>query len=58
MPRMRRLPIVLIAGGKVQMDEAPTDLTASERFENIFRIRALADGGWGISQPAGQRSWR
>jgi hypothetical protein len=31
------------------MDEAPTDLTASERFEKIFRIRTLADGGWAIS---------
>ena len=43
-------------GGKVEMDEAPADLTASERFEKIFRIRTGADGGWAISQPAGRRS--
>lgn len=40
---------LLIAGGKIEMDEAPADLTASERFEKIFRIRAVADGGWAIS---------
>jgi iron complex transport system ATP-binding protein len=38
---------LLIADGKVQMDEAPADLMASERFGEIFRIRA-ADGGWAI----------
>jgi iron complex transport system ATP-binding protein len=38
---------LLVAGGKVQMDEAPADLVASERFEQIFRIQA-APGGWTI----------
>jgi iron complex transport system ATP-binding protein len=40
---------LLIADGKIQMDEAPADLMASERFEEIFRVRASADGGWMIS---------
>ncbi len=40
---------LLIAGGTVQMDEAPAGLVASERFEEIFRIRA-ARGGWTISR--------
>jgi len=35
---------LLIAGGKVQMDEAPADLVASERFEEIFRISAIPGG--------------
>jgi iron complex transport system ATP-binding protein len=39
--------VLLIAGGKVQMDEAPATLVGSERFEEIFRIRAEA-GGWAI----------
>jgi iron complex transport system ATP-binding protein len=38
---------LLIADGEVQMDEAPASLLASERFEEIFRIRA-ANGGWTI----------
>jgi iron complex transport system ATP-binding protein len=38
---------LLIADGKVQMDEAPASLMASERFEDIFRIRA-ANGGWRV----------
>ena len=38
---------LLIADGEVQMDEAPASLLASERFEEIFRIRA-AEGGWAI----------
>ena len=45
---------LLIAGGKVQMDEAPADLMASERFEQIFRITA-APGGWTI-RPADRQS--
>jgi iron complex transport system ATP-binding protein len=45
---------LLIADGEVQMDEAPAGLTASERFEDIFRIRSTA-GGWEI-RPAGRRS--
>lgn len=38
---------LLIADGKVQMDEAPADLMASERFEEIFRVHS-ADGHWQI----------
>ena len=47
---------LLIADGKVQMDEAPADLIASERFEAIFRISA-APGGWTI-RSADRRSSR
>jgi iron complex transport system ATP-binding protein len=35
---------LLIAHGKVQMDEAPAGLVASERFEKIFRMRAASHG--------------
>ena len=45
LPRFNRA--LLIAGGKFRMDEAPASLVASERFEEIFRIRS-ADGGWRI----------
>ncbi len=45
---------LLIAEGAVQMDEAPADLMASERFEKTFRISA-APGGWRI-RPADQIS--
>ena len=38
---------LLIAEGRVQMDETPADLITSERFEEIFRIRP-AYGGWQI----------
>ena len=38
---------LLIADGRVQMDEAPANLMASERFGEIFRIEA-ASGGWAI----------
>lgn len=38
---------LLIAGGKVQTDEAPASLMASERFKEVFRIEA-ASGGWAI----------
>lgn len=37
LPRFDR--VILIAGGKVQMDETPATLMDSERFEEIFRIR-------------------
>ena len=47
---------LLIADGALQMDEAPADLVASERFELIFRIRA-AEGGWTI-RPADRQSSR
>jgi len=47
LPRFRRA--LLVADGKLQMDETPARLMASERFEEIFRVRASADGGWMIS---------
>ena len=47
---------LLLAEGTVQMDEAPADLVASERFGSIFRITA-ANGGWTI-RPADRQSWR
>ena len=47
---------LLIADGKVQMDEAPADLIGSERFEDIFRISA-APNGWSI-RSADRRSLR
>ena len=47
---------LLMAGGRLQMDETPARLMASEPFEEIFRIRAKADGGWSISQLADRRS--
>lgn len=40
---------LLVAEGQVQMDETPAKLVHDERFEEIFRIRAAADGGWAIS---------
>lgn len=46
---------LLIADGKVQMDEAPADLMASERFSETFRIQAAA-GGWTIRRQAGRQS--
>lgn len=39
---------LLIADGKVQMDEPPADLMASERFAEIFRIQAEPGGRWAI----------
>lgn len=45
---------LLVSDGRVQMDEAPASLMASERFEETFRIRPI-DGGWAIRQ-AGLRS--
>ncbi len=39
--------VLLISDGAIQMDEAPADLIASERFEEIFRI-SVAPGGWTI----------
>jgi iron complex transport system ATP-binding protein len=47
LPRFRRA--LLVADGQLQMDEAPARLMPSERFEEIFRVRASADGGWMIS---------
>ena len=54
LPRFDRA--LLIAGAEVQMDEAPADLMASERFGEIFRIRAEANSGWSIRRPEGPRS--
>ena len=53
LPRFDRA--LLVAGGKLQMDEAPADLKASERFEDIFQVREGADGGWTIRTQAGPR---
>jgi iron complex transport system ATP-binding protein len=47
LPRFPRA--LLVAEGRVQMDEAPAKLMPDERFEEIFRVRAAADGGWVIS---------
>jgi iron complex transport system ATP-binding protein len=47
LPRFRRA--LLVADGQLQMDEAPAGMMPSERFEEIFRVRASADGGWVIS---------
>ena len=46
---------LLIADGAIQMDEAPADLVASERFESIFRISA-APGGWAVRSADRQSS--
>lgn len=46
---------LLISDGRIQMDEAPAGLIASERFEEIFRISS-ANGRWAIRKPAGPRS--
>jgi iron complex transport system ATP-binding protein len=46
---------LLVADGQVQMDEAPAGLMASERFQEVFRIRA-ANGGWAIRRQADRRS--
>lgn len=39
---------ILIADGSMQLDKAPAELMANERFEEIFRIAATADGGWTV----------
>ncbi|MCL6697474.1 ABC transporter ATP-binding protein [Sphingomonas sp. NSE70-1] len=46
---------LLIADGRIQMDETPAKLVASERFEEIFRISS-ANGRWAIRKPADPRS--
>lgn len=38
---------LLIADGKIQMDEAPAGMIASERFQEVFRIQP-ANGSWEI----------
>ena len=47
---------LLVADGRVQINETPADLMASERFEHLFRITA-AQGGWAI-RPADRQSSR
>ena len=47
---------LLIADSAVQMDDAPADLIASARFEEIFRITP-APGGWTI-RPEDRQSLR
>jgi len=54
LPRFDRA--LLVAKGKVCMDEAPAQLVLDERFEEIFRIRGEAGGGWTIRPLAGPRS--
>ena len=39
---------LLVAGGMVQMDEAPAGIVAGERFGEIFRIRQAKNGHWAI----------
>jgi len=46
---------LLIADGRLQMDETPAGLMASERFEACFRIRQK-NGGWEIRQADPQSS--
>jgi iron complex transport system ATP-binding protein len=48
---------LLAADGRIQMDEAPANMTASERFKEIFRIDRN-DGRWAIRQQAGRQSSR
>ena len=46
---------LLVADGRIQMDEAPADLMASQRFADIFRIDPDLAGGWKV-RPADRRS--
>ena len=46
---------LLVADGKIQMDEPPGQLVSDERFEEIFRIRPAA-GGWAIRRPEDRQS--
>ena len=55
LPRFDRA--LLVAGGKVQIDEAPARLVSNERFEEIFRIRPAA-GGWAIKSLEDRQSSR
>ncbi|QDP18619.1 ABC transporter ATP-binding protein [Sphingomonas xanthus] len=48
--------VLLVADGKVQMDETPADLLAGERFLDIFRLASGSDGRWIISPSAVPRS--
>nr|WP_294850105.1 ABC transporter ATP-binding protein [uncultured Sphingomonas sp.] len=53
LPRFDRA--ILVAGGKVQIDETPADILVSERFEDIFRVRK-AEAGWQLIPPADPQS--
>jgi iron complex transport system ATP-binding protein len=53
LPRFSRA--LLIADRRVQMDEAPANLMASERFGEAFRIQP-ADGGWEVRRQADPQS--
>jgi hypothetical protein len=46
---------VLIADGRIQLDETPAGMVASERFETCFRIRQ-SGGGWTVRPSAGPLS--
>lgn len=46
---------LLLADGRLQADQAPTDLVASQRFAETFRIVA-ADRGWAIRPREDRRS--
>ncbi len=46
---------LLIADGRIQMDETPANLLVSERFEEIFSIRR-SDGRWTFRQEDRQSS--
>ncbi len=54
LPRFDRA--LLIANGKVRMDQAPALMVQDERFEETFRIHAGPDGNWTIRPPADRRS--
>jgi iron complex transport system ATP-binding protein len=54
LPRFDRA--LLIAGGRIQMDETPAELVAGERFGQVFRIREDAEGNWEIRQAADRQS--
>jgi iron complex transport system ATP-binding protein len=46
---------LLVSDGRIQMDETPASLMASERFEEIFRISS-ANGRWAIRKPVDPQS--
>ena len=47
---------LLVADGRIQMDETPASLMASERFEEVFKICRTDGGGWMIRQADRQSS--
>ena len=42
---------LLVADGRIEVDETPARLMAGERFEEIFRVRRTDGGGWTIRTP-------